>query len=501
MIRILVIIILIFSQRLYSQNIVIKELCIDHKKGTPNREAAHSYFDKDQNKLFLTFMNKTTLYLNTYVDLKVKERYEYIREEDPGLFNQVSDAVLKDQKDFYLFFANPTCADFSVIKINLLDKSILHFPELIKLGREELYLYSFSTEGKFYILTSVRRTSKLRIYEYNFSANAFARKEFTISGLKAVDGYGDEYSLLWEAISIDNNRSTIGNDMFKYSKTVNSDSDVDPVVLSKVVKFYPWENHLIITIDGYSNVTNIIDINLETNKFNLDKIEFEKIGASSDEIQKNSFLLEDVLYQAKVSRERLIISAIDFKTKQIIKTFSCSEDDDEINFANSPIRKLSKTEFWGFENANEIKKVKKALRIFSKNNIFIGAKRNYSGIIELTIGSYYIQKNNYYYGGGAMGGMMMGGSSSTEYLYFFKSLITPDYLSNIKGAVGESNYDKLLAKQRDLTCPPKAQVIFKLSDESYFLGYFKEYTQPPSENEFYIPPKEIYYYVEKFGLR
>jgi|GEM_PF-2641077 len=510
----LTVLLLFFSSSLFAQNIVIKEPCPNHRPGSPNREAAHSYFDQETNKLYLTYMDKTKLYLKTYVDMVKAEEYGYARTEDAGLFNQVSDVVLKDQKMYYLFFANPSTKEFSVQSINLLDKSIQRYPQALLLGKDEFYLYSFSSQGHFYILTAIRKTSNTRLYEYNFSTKQFEMSVLNFESVKFPNTTKEVK--LWDIISDDNKVSNYDPDIFKYVKNATANkyvknattkSEIDPRILSRCIKFYDQEGHLMITIDGYNNMTYVIDVDLETKHFIYNTFEFGKIGALSNEVQKNSYLFENVLLQVKVSEEKMLVSVVDLQTKEAIISFSCLSEDSVINFSNSPMYryKRQKDLFSTEAKSREFKKVKKMLRICATNNVFIGAIRNEDDKIEITIGSYFVEVQG---GQTMMGPGGMGGSSGSigvggphyaanvvEYLYCFKSSLSKDFRQWVPGYIDESFYQNLLDKQKDLNSPSKAQTIFTING-SYFLGYF--YSIYPNAKEGEV---EDYYYVEKFGSK
>lgn len=478
------------SFSLVAQDFVIKEVIENHKRGIPNREAANAYFDENSNKLILTYLNKSSMYVNTYINSKIDERYEFIRDEDPGLFNQISAAIMKDQKNFYLFFANPTCVDFSVIFLNLKDKAIQRYPELIHLDKDELYQYSFTSQNQFYILTAVKNTNKLRIYKFSFENFMFNKLEIDIEELMVKDVNGISYSVLWWAIS-ENKRFMPTNNLFKYFKLVNSASDINPSSLAKPLKYYSKNGHIIITIDGHRKSTKMIDIDLKVGNYNYTEFEFPAIGAYANDVKKNSYVFENFLLQVKVSRDSLLICALEMQTKQRILKYSCSATDEKCEFINSPIRKITKSVDFGFENVSYVKNFKRALREFSENNIYIGAIQNPKGEVEITLGSYYkvtVSSST----------PMASVNNTTEYIYSFKSIWSPDFQIHLKGSVGESYYDKLLARIRELNGPSKSQVIYSLPDQSYYFGYFKGYDDG-EEKEFDNSGGGMYFCVERFG--
>ena len=487
-----------------AQDLVIKEPCVDHKEGVPNREAAHSYFDEESNKLYLTYMDKKTLNLNVYSNMIKVGQYGFVRSEDTGLFNQVADALKKNEKEYYLFFSNPTTKEFSVQSINLIEKTTQLYPQALMLDRDEFYMYSFCSRGEFFLLASIRRTSNVNLYKYNFSTNQF---EKTLIELDAITYDNNPKKIkVWDIVSLDNKVSYYNPDFFKYTKNASTLSDLDPKVISRQIKFYNSDHHLKITIDGYNNRTRLIDINLDTKKSEFNSFEFEKIGAPSNEVYKNSFLLDNYLFQVKVSDEKMLFTIHDIKSKELLNSFSCESKDSVISFANSPMYKsISRQTLFNDDSEKEFKKVKKMLRVCSENNVFVGAIKNTDGEIEVTIGSYFmIESSGSSMGGGPMaggGGVSHGtgmyvGSSVSENLYYFKSLLSADCTSRMSGSIFSSYYDLLTNRQKELSCPVKAQTIFSVKN-TYYLGYFSSRT-PYVENED-LNGVQSFYCIEKFG--
>jgi len=481
---ILFILLICFSK---AQNVIIQEPCLDHKKGNPNREAAHAYHDIESNKLYITYMGKTKLNINTYVNMNKVDQYEFTRTEDAGLFNQVSDAILKDQTAYYLFFTNPTCAYFSVQVINLKDRSINRYPDVLKLSEDEFYLYSFSENGQFYILTSIRKTSKARLYCYDFSIGKFETNVLNFENI-SIDKSKKTIEL-WTIISNQNTISYLNPDILKYAKNASPKSEIDPKVIAKPLKFYQRNGNLVITIDGYNNTTYIMSIDLTTKKVSYDKVLFQMTDNDPVKIKTNSYLFERYILQVKVSDAALTAYVIDLENKKIIQDFSSTATDSIISFSNTLVIKNSKYKgITHSETEREIKKTKKVLRIFSEKNVFIGAIRNQDSDIEMIVGSWFIDIQ----GGGSMPSMgPTNMASATEHLYYFKSLINSDFKHQPNGNILESSYNQLLVRQKEIKCQSKAQTIFSL-DDKYYLGYFfTDVKKNPID----------YYYIEEFGSK
>lgn len=479
----------VLCTHVYAQNVVVKEPCVWHKKGTPNREAAHAHYVEETNKLYLTYMGKTKLCLKTYVDMNKTEEYCFERTEDAGLFNQVADALLKDQKEYYLFFANASCAQFSVTVIDLLGKSIKTNPLAFEVAKDEFYLYSFVDQGDFYILTSVKRTSSVRLYKYNYTTQKFDPHLLSLDAVKFPNTTKEVK--LWDIISDDKAVSYADIDLFKYSKNASPRSEVDPKVVSRALKFYDRKGRLIITIDGYNNMTYLIDVDLASYKFVYNTYSFPKIGAPSNEVQKNSYLFENTLIQVKASDEVLIASIVDLQSKEVLGKYSFSSTDEVIPFSNTPIYTSSKDKgLFSTEFEGEIKRIKKFLRICSSENVFVGAIRNQDDHVEMSIGSFYTSTQTVGVGAGTGAGST---TTAVEYIYYFKSLLSQDFAKNIPGKLFNSNYDLLLDAQKKLTCPSKAQTIFNIKG-TYYLGHFFS-TYPNTK------PGEVedFYYITQFG--
>ncbi|MBC7487701.1 MAG: hypothetical protein H7282_13190 [Cytophagaceae bacterium] len=438
-----------------AQDFVIKSSCADHKKGSPNREAAYSYFDTTSQKLYLTFMDKYQLYLKTYSDLKEVDSCRFERTEDAGLFNQVSEAAVKDDL-FYLLFSNPTCAYFSIETINLRDKTIQRYPEVFKISEDELYLYSFSDQGTFYILASVIRTNIIRLYKYDFKTNSFKVNQIALDAIKTNEG--KVKANFWKVVSSENRISFANPDIIKYSKSANPASNIDPYVASKYLKFYPDRGHLVLTIDNYFNATLLIDVNLSDFNYSIADFYYREFPDPEKYFVKaNSFLFNQRLIQVIATSEKMDVYFIDAKNKQLIETFSCLATDVTVPFANGPIKEKSKDN-WGAQSEHEIGKVKKMLSLFSKNNVFITALIINKGDIELTIGSHYF-----------ISGINGGSATNT---CFTSSLLDSNYSPYI-GLKRYSLFNRVIDRRIQVECSPKAKTVFTLAN-NYYMGYFKK---------------------------
>jgi hypothetical protein len=471
----LFILFILFSFCTNAQNVVIREYCPGHEKGIPNREAAHSYYDKETNKLYLTYMDQKKLYLKTYIDFIKSEEYNFDRKEDAGTFHQVSASVLQDSKKYWLFFSNPTCTALSAMYVDLNTKEIQAYPEALKAHKNEYYLASFAEQGEFYAIYAVKESSTIRVYRYNYVTNTFEYENFSFANLKV--SINNKPLNLWAVI----NEKIDKSNPFNYERNVNTTEKVNFFDAVASIKYYHQNEHFIITINGYDHATSIIDLNIVDKKYTISKIAFDKLheketyeknytygnNPSVDpelyEVKENSYLLETWLYTVKVSKSKLLVSVFELEGGRKIQTFSCSSTDIEIAFSNSPIITVMEKMYSSEYKYTEVKKVKSLLKVASDESVFIKAARNRQNEIEVSIGSiYYVSKGTGH------------GSQAAPAFDFFKLLLDPESFNRkTQKLTMPLEYDGIVAQQVELNSYGKTQALFKVKDDYYF-GYFNK---------------------------
>lgn len=475
------ILILGFHYTTCAQTVVVDEKLQSLTMGIPNRLGAHTYFDKITNRLFLTFMDKKTLYVNIYEDFVKKQRLLIERTEDSGLFNQIMDAVLiKDQ--IYLFFSNPTFADFSAMSIDLKNGISVRFPESLKIGRKELYLYSFNNQNDYYIITSVRKSSTIKLYKFNFETHSFESESYNFNYYVNNKKTESIPIPIWNIINSDDNLSYFRPDLYTYSKLSGGNSEIDFKLSARYTKFYPQDGHLKISFDGLIGSTLLYDIDLKNKNFDFKEYSYFSYLDKDDFSVSNSYFFENFLLHAISSQKRLILIITDLDNPQNTKTYSAFAGQEKIHFSNSPIMKFEPPIFSDYSKFVEEKNVGRFLSNLGYPNIYLNAHKNVLNQIEVSIGYYYIEYM-------AHAGTVPPGeyrlSGSTQNFAEFKSLFSENFSEHLPQKISSSKYHSIFSKHTEIPFPLKSKISFYLNGK-YYLGYFVSPNSNSLQNEYHF---------------
>jgi len=169
-------------------------------------------------------------------------------------------------------------------------------------------------------------------------------------------------------------------------------------------KMYYLNDSLIITIDKSVNKTQVIELDLKTQKTTgrVIKRTFAMCSDVKDPafLSQSSFLLDRYLYSVVCCSNALQLSVHNFYDGKIIRQYTTAKDE-EISFRNTDILQEGSASFSGAER--KIEKTKQLLRKMTNGRALIIARNLKPSIVELTIGSYTVTSS----GGG---GMWMGGA-------------------------------------------------------------------------------------------
>ncbi len=395
----------------------------------------------------------------------------------------------------HLFFTNEKKKEFYVKTISISNKKGTGKPVPLKLKKEK-FLETISYKNKFYLLSIIKKTSRIKIYV--FEGNSLARTEqLDFSEYQFSNtGYTSLYGIL-----LDESNTPVQLNL-KIHKIDNSNPN--PLDLTtKENKLYYNDNKIVITLDNNLENTKVITISLEdfSSKVEFyDQITIE--SKNSNRVKSNSYLFSDHLYQIKGSKEKLCFRILDIENGFIIKTY-CVKENENIDFRNTPLIQEGGTVFFMQDSEKELTKTKQVLRKIAAGDIGITAMLSGNNV-ELTIGGYKEVTRS----GGAPGmmmnspGMMMSSpgiavsipngtvTPSLTYHYnptmygyntytdtravYFKSLFDRAGFNHVSGEVSESVYDKIKNYEEDNDEGMSSETIFKV-DDYYVFGYYKKW--------------------------
>jgi len=177
-------------------------------------------------------------------------------------------------------------------------------------------IYNFSQNDKFYMLYTIKGTNNLKINSIDFKGNITSHN-IDISNFKLLNYYNNT-TTLYKSIG-----SFYGAFTNKNFTVIDSKSDISLIEASNKTKLYIKKNQLVFTFDISKSVTQILNVNLIDFTANVKHIATPPIGASLEsmtEMESNSFLIDDKLFQFKLTSELEIIT-IKNLDGQLMKTY------------------------------------------------------------------------------------------------------------------------------------------------------------------------------------
>lgn len=401
--------------------------------------------------------NKTANIVNTF-KVQTLPKYEH---------NYFGASFIKD-KTYTLFFKSDFGTKFSALTINFNTSSFLYSDKLDMPLKSEKIVGSFEYKSKIHILTTVKKTSKLKIYQLKNFEN-FTVKTFDFSNTKFVTYRGFDTNL---------NEILKGPNADPSASMVNHGEPTSLEMVTQHNKIYLNKDKLILTSDIDDLHTRVISINLETEEqayHKFPKISYDRKHRGS---KSNSFVLDNHLFNMYISKEKLDFSIYDLTSKTLLKNIVIS-DKDSITFKNSPII----LEGGDFQSYRELDRTKQFMRKVTNSNPGISVYKN-NGKYVVTLGCSETTTTSpfmVYYAGGAIGGMIAGITSSiltTNFLSYTKTKSTrieclfDNQLNSLEGSIPQNSFNIINAyieSKPDLKLEFKS--ILKINN-NYVLGYF-----------------------------
>lgn len=351
--------------------------------------------------------------------------------------------------------------------------------------KDEKYLQSFSQNGKFYILTVLKNSDKLKFYVFDTNEK-FEEKTIDLTGFKFFKSDYQKTTLYGMFGEFHNNSEL----PFSLQK-INPENLTSLVESSKKKKCYSIDKTIILTLDNNIDYTQLITLNLESFTAKEQFVKKPPIAGDRLFLNSNSFLIDNKLYQIKSSSSQLIMTVKDLDDN-LIKSYEASEANPIIDFKNSNIIQ---------ENGKLSNK-----RILETSAQFIRKTNNLNaGISCYTLNSNYlvtigsVSEQQQQVGTGAIVGGMFGAvgsiagslidsaisnptmesfnSYANRKVVYINGLFDKEF-THIKGEIEPLAFDKIrifFDKNTDVS----SQTLYKINN-IYYLGYYdnlaKQYT-------------------------
>ncbi len=295
--------------------------------------------------------------------------------------------------NYALFFKNNAGSKFGCLKVNFNSKNFNLTKDLdIDFNREQ-YIECFSDNERFYILTSVEKSSQLNLYTLDNDSN-LSKKEISIpeNGIKTDNDITVDFHSV----------------ICSYGAKINKIDAGEPLALEAVTaptKIYFKDNKITLTNNFFGKRTYVIDIDVinGSSEFNV----VENNGFVKGELKSgiNSFILGKYYLSVYSTNQKLVFSIYDYPSFKPIKAYRV-EKHETIDFKNTKmIQKLGDSEY----GERILDKTSKFLRKVSNSHLGIVAYKSDDNYV-ITIGSSQLATNELsiisFMLGGIVGGVL-----------------------------------------------------------------------------------------------
>lgn len=281
---------------------------------------AFSIVDEESGNFAIIIKDRRTLY-GFLFDKDFNEISTVEIEKLPARYLSLA-GTFKNSEELQLLFANQNRNKFAIASINFEAKTG-NFEKLDLRLRKEGFIGAFSYPEKFSILSIPLGSDVIRLYELEKDAPPvvkemnFENQEFLNKNNRPVKMY--------EAFS--------ENEDFLQPGIMKTDRPNSLIVSSKKIKFYEFDDEVVISIDTNNFFTFLLNINPTNLAVTVNSIEKPQLD---DRKTSNSLVYNDKLIQTVVNKKGLALQFYDLSTEAVIKKFSTREGR-EIFFKNTPI--------------------------------------------------------------------------------------------------------------------------------------------------------------------
>lgn len=262
----------------------------------------------------------------------------------------------------------------------------------------EIYLESFVSNNTFFVLKIDGITKLLKLYEFaNGVMNSYVINTSAMQFFKNDDQQASIFKILA------NEENLFGYDSEKKLSKITTNCPSTLTDSARKRKLYVMNNAMYITIDNSNLKTQILKVDLITKEPQLLDVAKPIVNNLETEIQTNSFLVDNKIFQIVVTPKKMQLVAKDF-SGNLIKEYVINEND-KFGINNTPFVRERIT---GSER--ELETTAQFLRKIVRSNVGLAIYALYENYL-ITLGSVSAEMR----GGGApmmgMGGfgMPMGG--------------------------------------------------------------------------------------------
>lgn len=454
---------------------IISSQEIVFKKSLPNKQEFYEYaiidFVEKDSTVYLNYENESSSLLsaNYTKDLKPIDDFKAYKFSE-SCINFLSSFT--SEKKAIFMFANNASRKFRAVTLDLENDSISDKLLDFRIKKEKL-VGTFSHKDKFHFLTFVKNTKTFRIHTLDTKLNVTTKAYDITNGTYSLNGKlqtPKDANWVNSVLKFDlSGFQTNYKAKFINTNTVNSNA-----IVTQSSKLYLNDNVLILSLDGESNFTSLIEFNLDDNSTATKQ--YAKKHFAQEEVffaKSNSIIFNDKIFNIKGNKNKITLRIRDLKTDSLISEFNFDKNTpyykkENIIVSNEIIEtyKLPKPE----KQKDEIVKIR--LRKLMRANNHIGLR-----VLE-DKDTYFISIGAYLEGSSGMPMMGMPGFGSFG-LAFSHTFVNDESLNlhinkkdlSLTYRTHKHPYDKMddfIKEQNDNTVGVKK---FKIN-HSYYLSYY-----------------------------
>jgi hypothetical protein len=290
-----------------------------------------------------------------------------------------------NDKASYVYWASEDLKKIQALGFNFSDKTVTASNIEIPFEGEKI-LNSFSGNNTFYIASLPASDDKVKLYVFN-------------------DGQYQEKVLDFESYTFvdDANKPTKLRDLLLTYPLQKMEGDaLNPLVVAAgKIKLYLIRSAIVLTLDHNPAFTQVFTVDTNTYTINQKTIPQPLLKKMST---ANSFFHHDKLYQIKLNEEELALLALDFKSGEILSSYTAAKKD-TIAFKNSPL--LTQT---GSQRVKELKNTKQFLQKAADGDAAVSVYQTPNDLLVLAGGvRYVVPTGNVVLGIAAAGVLAYGG--------------------------------------------------------------------------------------------
>lgn len=212
-----------------------------------------------------------------------------------------------------LYWSTDDKSEILLLDFNFQDKTYNSKTQKLNLNKEQI-LCSFSEGNSFYIFSVLKKSNTLKMYRFNPSTDLYTQ-EINLDSFRFYDSDYQKttfYQVLRERLLPFEESYSLEH--------ISSDSPTALVSASKKRKYYIDTNRLTISIDTNKEYTQLVNITLDDGVATESIIYKPYIHFNNrSEIESNSFLLQDHLFQYKLSTQKQAIQISDLQGNVLAK--------------------------------------------------------------------------------------------------------------------------------------------------------------------------------------